>query len=164
MKPLRPILLVEDESKDIELTLAVMEAYGLADQVIVARNGAEALDYFYARGRFRGLTPGPPALVLLDINLPCLNGLEVLRQVRADPLYRTVPVVMLTSSRAQPDLVQSYELGANAYIVKPDDSRCFANAVRQVGLFWASLNDSVPQSLCGSPPPLSPQPVCAQAA
>lgn len=143
-----------------------MEAYGLAEQVIVAWNGIEALDYFYARGRFRGLTPSLPALVLLDINLPGLNGLEVLQQVRADPLYRMVPVVMLTSSRAQSDLIRSYELGANAFILKPYDTRGFANAVRQVGLFWTSLNDPVPASAEGVPPSSRPssQPLCAQAA
>jgi CheY-like chemotaxis protein len=146
MKPLKPILLAEDQAKDVELTLAALEDHGLANQVVVARDGVEALVYLYARGKFAGRPPGYPAVVLLDIKMPRLNGLEVLRQVKGDPLLKKVPVVMLTSSREEADLNQSYAFGVNAYVVKPVDFDQFTAAVKQVGAFWAILNEPVPDS------------------
>src|SRR5687767_5888325 len=119
MNPLKPILLVEDQSKDIELTLNALAEHNLANAVVVARDGVEALDYLFARGKFAGRPAGHPAVVLLDIKMPRMNGLETLRQIKADPELKTVPVVMLTSSREEPDLAKSYELGVNAYVVKP---------------------------------------------
>ena len=141
MNQLRSILLVEDSAKDVELTLAALEDHGLANEVVVARDGVEALDYLYARGKFAGRTGGNPAIVLLDIKMPRMNGLEVLKQVKADPQFKKVPIVILTSSREEPDLAQSYELGVNAYVVKPVGVREFTEAVRQVGAFWAVLNE-----------------------
>lgn len=142
--PRRRILLVEDKAKDVELTLAALEEHDLANRVDVARDGVEALDYLYLRGKFNARLPGLPGLVLLDVKMPRLNGLEVLRQVKGDPQLKQVPVVMLTSSRQEPDLAQSYELGANAYVVKPVDFPQFFAAVKQVGVFWAILNEVPP--------------------
>lgn len=144
MKTLRTILLVEDNLKDIDLTLAALSEHNLANEVVVARDGVEALDYLYARGQFAGRDPGAPAVVLLDIKMPRLNGLEVLQQMKADPVLKNQPVVMLTSSREEPDLAASYDLGVNAYVVKPVDFGQFVDAVRQVGAFWAVLNEPPP--------------------
>jgi CheY-like chemotaxis protein len=144
MNPLRPILLVEDNAKDIELTLGALEDHGLANEVVVARDGVEALDYLYARGKFAGRSVGDPAVVLLDIKMLRMSGLEVLRQVKGDPNLKKVPMVMLTSSREEPDLTRSYELGVNAYIVKPVGFQEFSEAVKQVGAFWAVLNELPP--------------------
>ena len=152
---LRKILLVEDKAQDVELTLAALENQRLANEVVVARDGVEALDYLHARGKFAGRPAGDPAVVLLDLKMPRLNGLEVLRQVKADPELKSIPVVMLTSSREEPDLVQSYELGVNAYIVKPVDFRQFNDAIRHVGAFWAVLNE-LPRN--GSPTPSATTP------
>ncbi|MEW6303039.1 MAG: response regulator [Verrucomicrobiota bacterium] len=144
MSPLKRILLVEDNLQDVELTLSALEDHHLANEVIVARDGAEALDYLYCRGQFAGHANGPPAVVLLDIKMPRVDGLEVLRRMKADPELKNVPVVMLTSSREEPDLLKSYTLGANAYVVKPVDFQHFVDAVRQVGAFWAILNEPPP--------------------
>jgi CheY-like chemotaxis protein len=144
MKPLKQILLVEDSLKDIDLTLAALEEHKLANEVVVARDGVEALDYLYCRGTFAHRPPGLPAVMLLDIKMPRLTGLEVLRQMNADPVLKVLPVVMLTSSREEPDLAASYALGANAYVVKPVDFEQFVNAVKQVGAFWAVLNEPPP--------------------
>jgi CheY-like chemotaxis protein len=138
------ILLVEDQARDTELTLAALEEHHIANEVVVVRDGVEALDYLYRRGKFAGRTPELPVVVLLDIKMPRLNGLEVLRTIKADPLLKRLPVVMLTSSREEPDLVQAYELGVNAYVVKPVDFRQFSDAVRQVGIFWTLLNEQPP--------------------
>ncbi|HKB56024.1 MAG TPA: response regulator [Lacunisphaera sp.] len=151
MKPLKRILLVEDNLKDIDLTLAALEEHHLANEVVVARDGVEGLDYLYSRGNFTGRDPGLPAVMLLDIKMPKLNGLEVLRQMKSDPLLKTLPVVMLTSSQEEPDLAASYALGANAYVVKPVDFQQFVAAVKQVGAFWAVLNEPPPSS---SNPPM----------
>lgn len=146
MNPIKRILLAEDNSRDIELTLAALEESRLADVVDVARDGVEALDYLHGRGRFAGRLPGLPAVLLLDIKMPRLNGLEVLRQVRADPQFKSLPVVMFTSSRQESDLAQCYALGANAYVVKPVNFAEFAAATRQVGIFWALLNEPPPDN------------------
>jgi CheY-like chemotaxis protein len=144
MKTLKRILLVEDNLKDIDLTLAALEEHHLANEVVVARDGVEGLDYLYARGKFAGREAGLPAVMLLDIKMPKLNGLEVLRQMKSDPALKNLPVVMLTSSREEPDLAASYALGANAYVVKPVDFAQFVDAVKQVGAFWAVLNEPPP--------------------
>ena len=144
MKSLKRILLVEDNLKDVDLTLAALGEHNLANEVVVARDGAEALDYLHARGTFAGHTNGLPAVMLLDIKMPKVDGLEVLRQMKADPKLKCVPVVMLTSSREEPDLEKSYALGANAYVVKPVDFQQFFSAVEQVGAFWAVLNQPPP--------------------
>lgn len=141
MNALKRILLVEDQSKDVELTLAALAENKLANGVAVARDGVEGLDYLYCRGRFAGRTDGHPAVILLDIKMPRMNGLEVLQHIKADPQLKQLPVVMLTSSREEPDLKQSYELGVNAYVVKPVDFQQFAEAVKEIGIFWALLNE-----------------------
>jgi CheY-like chemotaxis protein len=135
------ILLAEDNSNDLELTLAALRSHRVANDVDVVRDGAEALDYLYRRGRFAGDSSGPLALVLLDLNMPKVNGLEVLRQIKSDPALRLTPVVMLTSSREEVDLLRSYELGVNAYVVKPVAFGEFMEAVKQLGAFWAVLNE-----------------------
>jgi CheY-like chemotaxis protein len=141
MNPLRPILLVEDSAKDVELTIEALHDHGLANEVFIARDGVEALDFLCARGKFAGRCGGDPAVVLLDIKMPRMSGLELLRRVKADPQFKKVPIVMLTSSREEPDLTQCYELGVNAYVVKPVGFQEFTEAVRQVGAFWAVLNE-----------------------
>ena len=141
MNKLRPILLAEDSPKDIELTLEALADHKLVNQVSVARDGVEALEYLRREGKFRKRSPGNPAVVLLDIKMPRMDGLEVLREIRADPALKMVPVVMLTSSREEQDLLRSYELGINAYVVKPVAFADFLEAVKQIGGFWALLNE-----------------------
>jgi CheY-like chemotaxis protein len=141
---LRPILLVEDNPRDLELTLAALAKCQLANDIVVARDGAEALDYLYARGEHAERTPGDPAVVLLDLKLPKIDGLEVLEKVKKDPGQRQIPVVMLTSSREERDLVKSYELGVNAFVVKPVDFNAFFEAIQDLGMFWAILNEPPP--------------------
>ena len=141
---LKRILLVEDNPNDLELTLAALQAHRVANEVVVARDGAEALDYLFRRGPFADRPVAPPALVLLDLKMPKVDGLEVLRQIKADTQLRLIPVVMLTSSREEADLIRSYELGVNAYVVKPVDFTEFMEAVRQLGAFWAVLNEVPP--------------------
>ena len=138
---LKRILLAEDNENDLELTLAALRAHRLANEVIVVRDGAEALDYLFCRGDFSGRPNVPPALVLLDLKMPKVDGLQVLRVVKSDAQLRKTPVVMLTSSREETDLVRSYELGVNGYVVKPVDFSEFMEAVRQIGGFWAVLNE-----------------------
>jgi CheY-like chemotaxis protein len=142
---LRPILLVEDNPRDLELTLAALAKCQLANDIVVARDGAEALDFLYARGEHAGRTPGDPAVVLLDLKLPKVDGLEVLEVVKKDPHQRQIPVVMLTSSREERDLVRSYELGVNAFVVKPVDFNAFFEAIQDLGMFWAILNEPPPR-------------------
>jgi CheY-like chemotaxis protein len=149
MMKLRRILLAEDNAKDIELSLEALEEFNLANEVVVVRDGAEALDYLYRRGQHAERQDGHPAVVLLDLKMPKVNGMEVLRQLKSDPDLRFIPVVMLTSSREEQDLVRSYELGVNAYVVKPIRFEELIDAVRQVGLFWAVLNE---QPLLQRPP------------
>jgi CheY-like chemotaxis protein len=144
MAPLKRILLAEDNERDVELTLAALDEHNLANEVVVARDGAEALDYLYARGKFAGHANGLPAVVLLDLKMPKVDGLEVLRKMRSDPAIRNVPVVMVTSSREEQDLVHSYEMGVNAYVVKPVDFQKFVESVKQIGMFWAIINEPPP--------------------
>lgn len=153
MKQLKRILLVEDSLKDVDLTLAALEEHNLANKVDVARDGAEALDYLHRRGQFAGRDDNLPVVVLLDIKMPKMNGIEVLRHMKSDPLMQRVPVVMLTSSKEEPDLAACYDLGVNAYVVKPVDFQQFVEAVKQVGAFWAVLNETPP---AGPAAPLSP--------
>ena len=150
MNTLMRILLVEDSTNDVELTLTALEENNLANEVIVVRDGAEALDYLYKRGPFRLRAVGHPAVILLDLKLPKVDGLEVLEKVKSDPELRSVPVVMLTSSREEQDLIRSYKLGANAYVVKPVDFGDFMTALREIGLFWAVVNEAPP----GTAPPV----------
>lgn len=145
MADLRPILLVEDSPKDLELTLAALEKCQLAKDIVVARDGEEALDYLYARGRYADRPEGDPSVVLLDLKLPKINGLEVLEQVKGDAHLRHIPVVMLTSSREEQDLVRSYELGVNAFVVKPVEFKEFFKAIQDLGVFWAILNEPPPR-------------------
>lgn len=144
MADLRPILLVEDSPRDLELTLAALAKCQLANEVVVARDGAEALDWFERRGQFREHPPGDPAVVLLDLKLPKLDGLQVLEKVKQDPRHRQVPIVMLTSSREEKDLVRSYDLGVNAFVVKPVEFTEFFQAIQDLGMFWAVLNEPPP--------------------
>lgn len=147
MAPLKRILLAEDNSHDVELTLAALEEYNLANEVVVARDGAEALDYLYMRGKFAGHANGLPVVILLDLKMPKLDGLEVLRQLRSDSALKAIPVVMITSSREEQDLIRSYELGVNAYVVKPVDFQKFVESIKQIGFFWAIINEPPPGSL-----------------
>jgi CheY-like chemotaxis protein len=142
----RKILLVEDNANDVELTLAALNEYHLVNDVDVVRDGEEALDYLYKRGKYEGRTTENPAVVLLDLKLPKVDGLEVLEKIKADESLRTVPVVMLTSSREEPDLVRSYQLGVNAYVVKPVEFGEFMNALKELGLFWAVINQLPPRA------------------
>jgi CheY-like chemotaxis protein len=144
MRDLKRILLVEDCRKDVELTLAALEEHHLANEVIVVRDGAEALDYLCCRGRFASRPNELPAVVLLDLKLPKVDGLEVLREMKADDRLKLVPVVMLTSSREEQDLVRSYQLGVSAYVVKPVDFHRFVSTVKELGLFWAVINEPPP--------------------
>ena len=145
MADLRPILLVEDNPRDLELTLAALAKCQLANDIVVARDGAEALDFLYLRGEHADRSPGDPAVVLLDLKLPKVDGLEVLETVKKDATRRQIPVVMLTSSREERDLVKSYELGVNAFVVKPVDFNAFFEAIQDLGMFWAILNEPPPR-------------------
>jgi CheY-like chemotaxis protein len=147
MTILKRILLVEDSPRDAELALNALEAHQLANEVVHVRDGAEALDYLYRRGAFAGRSDGQPALVLLDLKLPKVDGMEVLRQLKADADLRIIPIVMMTSSREEKDLLNSYQLGVNAYVVKPVKFHDFIEAVKQVGAFWAVVNEAPPGSL-----------------
>jgi len=138
---LKRILLVEDNPNDVELTLNALADYNLANEVVVARDGAEALDYLYRRGDYKMRAEGNPAVVLLDLKMPKVDGLEVLKRIKADDVLKTVPVVVLTSSREERDLVDSYKLGTNAYVVKPVDFKEFVDAIKHLGAFWAVLNE-----------------------
>ena len=144
---LKPIMLVEDNPNDLELTLVALEHARLVNEVVVIRDGADALDYLHCRGRWAGRTRGNPAVILLDIKLPKRSGLEVLEEIKRDPELKHVPVVMLTSSREEPDLTRSYDLGVNAYVVKPVSFQEFVRAVQELGGFWAVLNEPPPGSI-----------------
>jgi len=150
MADLRPILLVEDNPKDIELTLAALAKCQLANDIVVTRDGADALDYVYMRNTHSTRASGDPAVVLLDLKLPKVDGLEVLEQLKSDPQRRQIPVVMLTSSREESHLVRSYELGVNAFVVKPVDFNAFFEAIQDLGMFWAVLNEPPPRAPHGS--------------
>ncbi|MBV6430326.1 MAG: Response regulator rcp1 [Bryobacteraceae bacterium] len=144
MNRLRDILLVEDNPNDVELTMEALGEHNLANKVVVAHDGEEALDYLYRRSRFAKRDTRHPAFILLDIKLPKLSGLEVLQIIRADEKLKSIPVVMLTSSRQESDLIRSYQLGVNAYVVKPVAFADFISAVKEIGAFWAILNELPP--------------------
>jgi CheY-like chemotaxis protein len=138
------ILLVEDDPRDVELTLEALEAHHLASKTVVVRDGAEALDYLLRQGTYATRHEGNPILVLLDNKMPKVNGLDVLKAIRADDRLKMIPVVALTSSRETPDVVEFYRHGANAYVVKPVDFTAFMQAVKQIGGFWAAINEPPP--------------------
>jgi len=144
---LKRILLAEDSPKDVELTLAALEEHNLANEVVVVHDGAEAMDYLLRKGKFEGLPAANPGVVLLDLKMPKVDGLEVLRRMRADKNLQSIPVVMLTSSREERDIVESYHLGVNAYVVKPVAFQEFIHAVKNLGLFWAVVNEPPPGSV-----------------
>ncbi|OEZ01290.1 MULTISPECIES: response regulator [Stenotrophomonas] len=144
MRDLRPILLVEDNPKDAELTMAALARCQLLNDVTHVRDGVEALEYLRGQGRYEGAQHGGPVVVLLDLKLPKLNGLEVLKEIRSDSSISSTPVVMLTSSREEPDLVRSYELGVNAFVVKPVDFKEFLEAIQGLGMFWGITNQPPP--------------------
>lgn len=146
MGDVKRILLVEDNPSDVELTLTALAEHNLANEVVVARDGEEALDYLYRRGEFKTRNDSNPAVVLLDLKMPKVDGLEVLGQMKSDPDLKTIPVVVLTSSREDRDVVDSYNLGVNAYVVKPVDFHEFIDAIKELGLFWGILNVSPPVS------------------
>jgi DNA-binding response OmpR family regulator len=147
MEAIGRILLVEDDPKDTELTMTALEEYNLSNEVVVARDGEEALDYLFCRGQFQGRTSENPAVLLLDLKLPKVDGLEVLQQMKSDDKLRVIPVVVLTSSREERDMVASYNLGVNAYVVKPVDFHGFVNAIKELGIFWAIINEPPPGSI-----------------
>jgi len=147
MNSLGRILLVEDDPKDVELTLTALDEYNLANEVVVARDGEEALDYLYHRGNFMRRAGENPAVLLLDLKLPKVDGLEVLEKIKSDDNLKLIPVVVLTSSREEKDMVASYKLGVNAYVVKPVDFHEFVNAIKELGVFWAVINEAPPGSM-----------------
>ena len=141
MSGIRTILLAEDNPKDVELTMEALAEHNLANHVVAVKDGVEAMEYLECRAKFADRKPENPAVILLDIKMPRMDGIEVLRAVRQNDSFKTIPVVMLTSSKEEPDLKKCYDLGANAYVVKPVDFQEFMEAVRQVGVFWAMLNE-----------------------
>lgn len=147
MSSVNRILLVEDSLRDAELALDALAANQLANEVVHLRDGADALDYLHRRGQFADRSDGEPAVVLLDLKMPKLDGLEVLRQMKSDPHLKVIPVVVMTSSREEGDVLRSYELGVNAYVVKPVKFQEFVEAVQQVGAFWAVVNEPPPGRL-----------------
>lgn len=144
MNDLKRILLVDDSPHDTELALDALEEYNVANEIVVLRDGAEALDYLYRRGQFASRNTSDPAVILLDLKMPKVDGMEVLRHIKNDPNLKLIPVVIMTSSREEQDVINSYRLGVNAYVVKPVRFHEFAEAVKQVGAFWAVLNQPPP--------------------
>ena len=147
MTTVKRILLVEDDPKDIELTLTALDEHNLVNEIVTVRDGVEALDYLYRRGDFAQCSVGNPIVILLDLKMPRLDGVEVVRQLKADEQLRFIPVVILTSSRESRDLEECYRLGVNAYVVKPLRFADFVEAVRQIGVFWAMINEPPPGSV-----------------
>ncbi|OUM03938.1 response regulator [Variovorax sp. JS1663] len=141
------IVLVEDDPHDVELTLTALDEYKLANEVVVLRDGEEALDYVYRRGTYATRDPGNPAVLLLDLKLPKVDGLEVLQDLKSHEEFRVIPIVVLTSSREERDKVASYQLGVNGYVVKPVDFHEFVNAIKELGIFWAIINEPPPGSV-----------------
>jgi CheY-like chemotaxis protein len=141
------ILMVEDDPRDVELTLTALADYNLTNEVVVVHDGADALDYLYRRGNFEARNNENPAVLLLDLKLPKVDGLEVLQQIKSDEALKMIPVVVLTSSREERDMVASYKLGVNAYVVKPVDFHEFVNAIKELGVFWAIVNEAPPGSI-----------------
>ena len=146
MKQLRSILIAEDSSHDVELTLSALADHHLANELVVVSDGAEALDYLYYRGRFKMRAVGDPAVMLLDLKMPKVDGLEVLRTIKQDEKLRRIPVVMLTSSREEQDLARSYQLGVNSYVLKPVDFQGFAEAIKNLGIYWTVHNQLPPET------------------
>jgi CheY-like chemotaxis protein len=144
---LKPILLVEDNPKDVELSLVALGKSQLANEVVVVRDGADALDYLRCAGDYQGRAQGNPAVVLLDLKLPKVDGLQVLEQIKGDPHLQSIPVVILTASREEKDLLRGYRLGVNAYVVKPVSFKEFIEAIQELGIFWALINEPPPGSL-----------------
>ncbi len=144
METFKRILLAEDDERDVELTLSALEECKLANEVIVVNDGEQALDFLYCRGKFMNRPNGNPAVILLDIKMPKVTGLEVLRQIKSDENLKIIPTVILTSSREEKDLIEGYELGVNSYVVKPVDFEEFIRAVKELGLFWAIINEPPP--------------------
>jgi CheY-like chemotaxis protein len=147
MNKIGRILMVEDDAKDVELTLTALEEYNLANEVVVTHDGEQALDYLYCRGEYKTRSRDNPAVMLLDLKLPKVDGLEVLKKIKADERLRIIPIVVLTSSKEEKDMVASYKLGVNAYVVKPVDFHEFANAIKELGVFWAIINEAPPGSV-----------------
>lgn len=147
MSELKKILVAEDDANDVELILAALGKYNIANEVIIVEDGAEALDYLHRRGSYETRAEGNPVLVLLDIKMPKVDGLEVLREIRANERLKMIPTAMLTSSREEGDLLVSYQLGVNAYVVKPVDFNEFAETVRELGVFWLMINEPPPGSV-----------------
>jgi DNA-binding response OmpR family regulator len=147
MEKLKRILLVEDDPYDVELTLTGLSDSHIANEVVVARDGEVALNFLHRRGKFAGRTDGNPVVVLLDLKLPKVGGLEVLRQLKTDETLKMVPVVILTSSHEDRDMVEGYKLGTNAYVVKPVDFHQFVDAIKHIGAFWALINEPPPGSM-----------------
>ena len=151
MSGLGRILLVEDDPRDVELTLTALGEYNLVNEVVVTRDGEKALDYLYCRGEFGSRSNDNPAVLLLDLKLPKVDGLQVLQQIKSDERLKLIPVVVLTSSREEKDMVRSYKLGVNAYVVKPVDFHEFVNAIKELGVFWAVINEPPPGSVKKAP-------------
>jgi CheY-like chemotaxis protein len=147
MNKIGRILMVEDDAKDVELTLTALEEYNLSNEVVVTHDGEQALDYLYCRGEYKTRSRDNPAVMLLDLKLPKVDGLEVLKQIKADERLKIIPVVVLTSSKEEKDMVTSYKLGVNAYVVKPVDFHEFVNAIKELGVFWAIINEPPPGSV-----------------
>ena len=147
MDSLKRILLVDDSARDTELALTALATHNLANEVLTLRDGAEALDYLYRRGEFADRAHGDPAVILLDLKMPRVDGIDVLRQIKSDAALKMIPVVIMTSSREEQDLLKSYQLGVNAYVVKPVNFQSFVAAVEQVGAFWAVINEPPPGTL-----------------
>jgi CheY-like chemotaxis protein len=147
MIELRTILLAEDNPKDVELTLEALAEHNLANQVVVVRDGVETMEYLRCEGKFKLRKSGLPAVLLLDIKMPRMDGIEVLRAIRSNSALKKLPVVILTSSREERDLIVSYELGVNAYVVKPVDFKEFIEAVKEIGIFWAVINELPPEGV-----------------
>lgn len=141
MNNLKTILMAEDDPKDVELTMEALSKDNLANRVVVVKDGVEAMEYLRCEGDYKQRTPGNPAVLLLDIKMPRMDGIEVLSAIRSDAALKMLPVVMLTSSREEQDLIRSYKLGANAYVVKPVDFKNFIESIRQLGVFWAVINE-----------------------
>jgi CheY-like chemotaxis protein len=141
------ILIVEDDPNDVELTLTALAEYNLANDVVVTRDGQQALDYLYCREEFSTRPNDNPAVLLLDLKLPKVDGLEVLQKIKSDEQLKMIPVVVLTSSHEEKDMMRSYKLGVNAYVVKPVDFHEFVNAVKELGIFWAVINKPPPGSV-----------------
>ncbi len=140
------ILIVEDDPNDVELTMTALGDYNLANEVVIARDGQQALDYLYSQGQYADRSPENPAVMLLDLKLPKISGLEILQKIKADDRLKTIPVVVLTSSNEEKDVMRSYSLGVNAYVVKPVEFHEFVNAVKELGAFWAIVNVPPPGS------------------